>query len=72
MVRVDSGIKAGGAVSPFYDPMLAKLIVLAEDRPAALALMEQSLRDFQVESLLKFLSISIHFILVSIVSLTPR
>jgi len=46
---VDSGIKAGGAVSPFYDPMLAKLIVLAEDRPAALALMEQSLRDFQVE-----------------------
>jgi hypothetical protein len=50
-VRVDSGIKAGGAVSPFYDPMLAKLIVRGEDRPAALALLEQSLRDFQVDNL---------------------
>ena len=49
-MRVDSGIKAGGAVSPFYDPMLAKLIVRGEDRPAALALLEQSLRDFQVDN----------------------
>lgn len=35
--RVDSGVEQGGSVSPFYDPMLAKLIHHAPDRSAALA-----------------------------------
>lgn len=35
-VRVDSGIEAGGSVSPYYDPMIAKLIAHAPTRPAAL------------------------------------
>ena len=36
-VRVDTGVRTGDAVSPFYDPMLAKLIVWGEDRDAACA-----------------------------------
>jgi 3-methylcrotonyl-CoA carboxylase alpha subunit len=35
--RVDSGVREGDAVSPWYDPMIAKLIVRGADRPAALA-----------------------------------
>jgi len=36
-IRVDSGVEEGGAVTPFYDPMIAKLIVHAPDRAAATA-----------------------------------
>jgi len=35
-VRVDSGVEAGGEVTPFYDPMIAKLIAHASTREAAL------------------------------------
>jgi len=49
-VRVDSGVVAGSQVSAFYDPMVAKLIVHAASRPAALQALEQALRDFQVRS----------------------
>ena len=35
-VRVDTGVCAGDGISPHYDPMIAKLIVHGEDRPAAL------------------------------------
>src|SRR5690349_11209189 len=35
-VRVDTGIEAGGEVTPFYDPMIAKLIVHAPTRDKAL------------------------------------
>jgi len=46
--RVDSGIESGGAVSHFYDPLLAKVIVHAETRPAAIAKMRTALREFVV------------------------
>ncbi|UKA61830.1 acetyl/propionyl/methylcrotonyl-CoA carboxylase subunit alpha [Arthrobacter sp. FW306-04-A] len=36
-IRVDTGVEAGSVVSPFYDSMLAKLIVHAADRHAAIA-----------------------------------
>jgi 3-methylcrotonyl-CoA carboxylase alpha subunit len=36
MGRVDSGVEQGDAISPFYDPMMAKLIFHAETRAAAL------------------------------------
>jgi 3-methylcrotonyl-CoA carboxylase alpha subunit len=36
-IRVDSGVEEGGAVTPFYDPMIAKLIVHADTREAAAA-----------------------------------
>lgn len=51
VIRVDSGVRSGGTVSPFYDPLLAKLIVYAEDRPSTLALMERALRGFRVSGL---------------------
>ena len=36
-VRSDSGVEGGGEVTPFYDPMIAKLIAHAETREQALA-----------------------------------
>ena len=42
-VRWDAAIEAGGEVSPFYDPMIAKLIVGAADRDQALAKMRVAL-----------------------------
>jgi acetyl/propionyl-CoA carboxylase alpha subunit len=36
-VRADTGVEAGGEVTPFYDPMIAKLIAHAETREQALA-----------------------------------
>jgi 3-methylcrotonyl-CoA carboxylase alpha subunit len=47
-VRVDTGFRAGDAVSPYYDPMLAKLIVHGEDRNAALQHMRAALAQCEV------------------------
>lgn len=47
-VRVDSGVETGSQVSVFYDPLLAKVIVHAEDRAAAVRKMEQALTDLVV------------------------
>ena len=43
-VRVDSWIETGIEVSPFYDPMLAKVIALAPSRDAALDLLGEASR----------------------------
>ncbi len=43
-IRVDSGVADGSEVSHFYDPMLAKIIVQAEDRAAAIQRMQAALR----------------------------
>ncbi|WP_440964013.1 acetyl/propionyl/methylcrotonyl-CoA carboxylase subunit alpha [Massilia sp. GER05] len=51
IVRIDSGVREGDAISPFYDPMIAKLIVWGQDRAAALALMAQALADYQIVGL---------------------
>src|SRR6201996_3042686 len=48
-VRVDAGYAAGNTVTPFYDPLLAKLCVHAADRPAALALAREAVAAFAVE-----------------------
>ncbi len=47
-VRVDTGITAGSEVSVHYDPMLAKLIVAAENRPAAIERLRAALDAFAV------------------------
>jgi 3-methylcrotonyl-CoA carboxylase alpha subunit len=50
-VRIDSGVRAGDAISPFYDPMIAKLIVWGRDREEALAQMANALTHYQVVGL---------------------
>jgi 3-methylcrotonyl-CoA carboxylase alpha subunit len=42
-IRVESGVEAGGEVTPFYDPMIAKLVVHEWSREAALDRMENAL-----------------------------
>jgi 3-methylcrotonyl-CoA carboxylase alpha subunit len=44
-IRVDSGVEAGGEVSPFYDAMIAKLVAHAETREAALERMTRALDE---------------------------
>ena len=43
--RVDTGFAEGDSVSPWYDSMIAKLIVWGEDRAQALARLDAALRD---------------------------
>jgi acetyl-CoA carboxylase biotin carboxylase subunit len=50
-VRVDSHLYAGYQVSPHYDSLLAKLIVWAETREAAIARMQRALDEFVIEGL---------------------
>jgi len=47
-IRVDSGIYEGFNVSPFYDPILSKLIVYAETRDAAINKMVNALTDYSI------------------------
>jgi acetyl-CoA carboxylase, biotin carboxylase subunit len=48
-VRLDTAIEAGSTVSPYYDSMIAKLIVHAPDRPRAVARLRDALQVFEVE-----------------------
>ncbi|GAB2858559.1 acetyl/propionyl/methylcrotonyl-CoA carboxylase subunit alpha [Pseudoduganella ginsengisoli] len=50
-VRIDAGVREGDAISPFYDPMIAKLIVWGADRKQALARMSQALSQYQIVGL---------------------
>ena len=47
-VRWDSGIEPGNEITLHYDPMLAKLIVWAEDRPAAIRRMRRALDELVI------------------------
>src|SRR5437588_2146704 len=47
-IRIDSGIDSGDEITQFYDPMIAKLIVYGEDRPAAIARMRNALEEAAV------------------------
>ncbi len=51
-IRVDSGVKADWEVTPFYDPLIAKVITHAEDRPTAIARMKQALVDYTINNLI--------------------
>ncbi len=44
-IRVDSGFRSGDEVTRYYDPLLAKIIVHAEDRPTAIRRMQAALRE---------------------------
>ncbi|MGP4844704.1 acetyl/propionyl/methylcrotonyl-CoA carboxylase subunit alpha [Marinobacter sp. 1Y8] len=47
-VRYDSGVQQGDTVSPFYDPMLAKVIAYGEDRADAQRRLLRALEDSQI------------------------
>jgi len=48
-VRVDTYVESGATIPPFYDSLVAKLVVWDEDRPAAIARAERALRETVVE-----------------------
>jgi len=50
-IRVDTGVDAGSVVAPFYDSMLAKLIVRAESRGEAIASMLAALKQVQIDGI---------------------
>lgn len=47
-VRVDDGIETGTVVTPYYDPMLAKVITWGNDRPEAVRKMVRALQETAV------------------------
>lgn len=47
-IRIDSGVYQGFTIPSFYDSMIAKLIVWAEDRPRAISRMKRALWEFQI------------------------
>jgi len=46
--RIDTGFVQGDVISPFYDPMIAKLIVWAETRELAIEKLSRALRDYHL------------------------
>lgn len=50
-VRVDSGVASGFEVPRFYDPMIAKIAVWAEDRERAIWRMDRALRETAVKGI---------------------
>jgi 3-methylcrotonyl-CoA carboxylase alpha subunit len=47
-LRVDTGVRAGDEITPYYDPMIAKLIAWGEDRPAALRRLGNALAGYEI------------------------
>jgi len=47
-VRVDSGVRSGSVIPPFYDSMIAKLIVRGEDRDQALRRARMALEEITI------------------------
>jgi 3-methylcrotonyl-CoA carboxylase alpha subunit len=47
-VRIDDGVREGDTISPFYDPMIAKLIVHGDTREQALARLDHALAQVHI------------------------
>jgi 3-methylcrotonyl-CoA carboxylase alpha subunit len=46
--RVDTGVEAGAEITPWYDPMIAKLVVRGSSRASALARLRQALAEVEI------------------------
>ncbi|MEY9536688.1 acetyl/propionyl/methylcrotonyl-CoA carboxylase subunit alpha [Sinorhizobium fredii] len=47
-VRIDSGVRQGDMVTPYYDPLIAKLIVHGPNRSAALGQLQAALKECRI------------------------
>ncbi|MBI4732587.1 MAG: acetyl-CoA carboxylase biotin carboxylase subunit [Chloroflexi bacterium] len=47
-VRVDTGVYIGFEISPYYDPLISKLIVWGETRPQAIARVRRALEEYRI------------------------
>lgn len=61
-VRVDSACYSGYMISPHYDSMIAKLIVMGKDRTEALAIAKRALREFHIGGVHSTISFHRHMI----------
>ncbi|MHB1505655.1 MAG: ATP-binding protein, partial [Sulfobacillus sp.] len=50
-VRVDAGVTAGSAITPYYDSLVAKLMTWGRDRTEAISRMRSALSEFRVEGI---------------------
>jgi pyruvate carboxylase subunit A len=50
-VRIDSGVYAGFEIPPFYDSLVAKLIVWGQDRKEAIVRMQRALWEYQISGI---------------------
>ena len=50
-VRVDTGVRSGSEIPPYYDSMIAKLVVWDDTRDAAISRAERALREFAIEGI---------------------
>jgi len=47
-MRIETGVREGDAISPYYDPMIAKIVVHAADRATALSALAEALDETQI------------------------
>ncbi|HEX7620868.1 MAG TPA: acetyl-CoA carboxylase biotin carboxylase subunit [Anaerolineales bacterium] len=47
-VRIDTGVYAGFEISPYYDPLISKMIVWGESRPQAIVRMRRALEEYKI------------------------
>lgn len=50
-LRIDTGVRSGDRITPFYDPMIAKLIAYADTREQAISHLTQALTNTQIEGI---------------------
>lgn len=51
LLRIDHALDEGGAIPPFYDPLLAKIIAWGETRETAIGRLKAGLSDFCIEGI---------------------
>ncbi|ATQ68690.1 MULTISPECIES: acetyl/propionyl/methylcrotonyl-CoA carboxylase subunit alpha [Methylosinus] len=47
-LRIETGVREGDAITPYYDPMIAKIVAFGEDRDGACARLSGALRDYEI------------------------
>ena len=55
-LRIDSGVRQGDAITPYYDPMIAKLIAHGSERKVAAQRMAKALSETRLEGLVSNLA----------------